>query len=138
MRYIQLVETWANNQGNPLKVLPDHMVDHHAFSELSEHLRKTQPGQRFFISYEAFDALNSKSSNLRVGDIWLRMLMTIRGVSAEKAVEIQERFPTLTHLLQAYEACASPVEREQMMSERCAGFGRKKIGKALSKTVSLP
>ncbi|ORY83670.1 putative DNA repair protein Mus81 [Protomyces lactucae-debilis] len=124
-------------EGQTLKALPDHMVDSRAFVQLSEHLNKTQPGTRYFLSYDAFDGLNQKSSNMRVGDIWIRMLMCIRGVSAEKAVEIQEHFPTLSLLLQAYAKCSSQQEREKMMAEQCAGFGRKKIGNALSKNVGF-
>lgn len=63
------------------------------------------------------------------------MLMTIRGVSAEKAMEIQAKFPTLSHLLKAYDACSDQISREKLMSVSCVGYGRKAIGAALSKKI---
>lgn len=61
--------------------------------------------------------------------------MTIRGVSAEKAVEIQAKFPTMSHLLEAYDACPDQVSREKLMTVSCVGYGRKAIGNALSKKI---
>lgn len=64
------------------------------------------------------------------------MLMTIRGVSAEKAIEIQSVFPTLSHLLKAYDACADDSARDKLMTVSCVGYGRKSIGTALSKKIA--
>lgn len=60
--------------------------------------------------------------------------MTIRGVSAEKAQEIQAHFPTLQHLLKAYDD--SPETREKLLHMTCVGYGRKAIGVALSKKIA--
>lgn len=64
------------------------------------------------------------------------MLMTIRGVSAEKAIEIQSKFPTLAHLLQAYDDCPNDAARDKLMTVSCVGYGRKAIGVALSKKIA--
>lgn len=112
------------------------MVDSRTFVNLTNHLRESRPDVLYFLSYSAFSGLTVKSVNLQVGDVWLRMLMTIRGVSAEKAIEIQSRFPTLSHLLGAYEACSSQLEKERLMTVSCTGYGRKAIGAALSKKIA--
>lgn len=64
------------------------------------------------------------------------MLMTIRGVSAEKAIEIQSVFPTLSHLLKAYDDCVNDAARDQLMTVSCVGYGRKAVGNALSKKIA--
>lgn len=62
--------------------------------------------------------------------------MTIRGVSAEKAIEIQKKFPTLQHLLKSYDTCIEQAAKDKMINQACSGYGRKMIGVALSKKIA--
>jgi len=59
------------------------------------------------------------------------MLMSIKGVSAEKAIEIQKHFPTLNELIKAFER-VDEREGKMIIAERCAKYGRRKIGNVLS------
>ncbi|KAL7267175.1 Crossover junction endonuclease mus81 [Rhizina undulata] len=70
--------------------------------------------------------------------VFLKMLACIRGVSDEKALEIQRAFGTPRELVEAYQACESEEEMRQMVSRRCCegAVGRKKIGKALSGKIA--
>ena len=52
-------------------------------------------GKRYLLSYDSFHELNTKTKGFTRGDIWARQLLTIRGVSAEKASAILKKFPTM-------------------------------------------
>lgn len=119
-----------------LYIIPDHMIDRRTLTSLRQHLRTTHPDRSWYLSYDSFSSISKKTTVVHVGELWLRMLMTIRGVSAEKALEIQLAFPTLQHLLGAYAACAGDSERDTLMTRRCRGYGRKSIGVALSKKIA--
>lgn len=72
------------------------------------------------------------------------MLMCIKGVTGEKALEIQKRWKSPYELAQAYrkieEQGKSPEETRQMKEKLVSNemkhlIGRKKIGQALSSTI---
>ena len=69
-----------------------------------------------------------------MGDVFLKMLMSIKGVSAEKAVEIQKHFTTMIELVTTF-AGVDEDEGKMIVHERCSKYGRKKIGKALSEKI---
>ncbi|KAI8812410.1 restriction endonuclease type II-like protein, partial [Cladochytrium replicatum] len=52
-------------------------------------------GNALHITYEAFSEANGKKTNFTRRDLWIRQLMTIRGISAEKASSIAKVFPTM-------------------------------------------
>ena len=65
------------------------------------------------------------------------MLMCIRGISGEKAIEISRKWKTPRELVEAYMRCGSVAEREEMVWNAAGkNFGLKKIGKAFSKRVA--
>ncbi|KMU71887.1 crossover junction endonuclease mus81 [Coccidioides immitis RMSCC 3703] len=70
------------------------------------------------------------------------MLMCTRGVTGEKALEIQRRWPTPRQFVEAFEAVdtgdAEGKKRvEEMLFSKMGNLvGRKKVGKALSKRIS--
>jgi len=62
------------------------------------------------------------------------MLMTIKGISAEKAIEIQRHFPTLINLVEQL-ASVGEEEGKKLVGERCSKYGRRKIGNVLSAKI---
>lgn len=118
-----------------LHCIPDDVVNAASFTRLQAHLQTKHPLIDAHLSYEGFASMTSKSSSNTVRDVFLKMLMAIRGVSAEKAVEIQKVFQTPSHLIQAYVALSTAKEKDLLISSRCVGFGRKKIGPALSAKI---
>jgi crossover junction endonuclease MUS81 len=99
------------------------------------------PGTDYHITYEAFATLASKSESLMLRDIFLKMLMCTRGVTGEKALEIQKRWRTPKAFMEAYERCGEGEEgkrkKTEMVSEEMAYFvGRKKITKAVSSKIA--
>jgi len=57
--------------------------------------------------------------------------MSIRGVSAEKAIEIQKHFPTMISMVEAMSS-VDEAEGRLLVANRCSKYGRKKIGNVLS------
>ncbi|WBW75160.1 Holliday junction resolvase subunit Mus81 [Schizosaccharomyces osmophilus] len=119
-----------------LKLIPDLSVEAKTFESMRKHLERLDPSITYHITYNAFSSVLSKSSTLTLGDIFVRMLMSIRGVSAQKAIEIQKRFPTFIELFESYERCSSNQDRELLLAKSCQGFGSQAIGPALSAKIA--
>ncbi|KAI9928910.1 hypothetical protein ASPWEDRAFT_49405 [Aspergillus wentii DTO 134E9] len=101
-----------------------------------ESLRSQTPSITYAVTFPTFSALTSKSDILSLRDIFLKMLMCTRGVTGDKALEIQRRWRTPRELVEAYEAL-DPRDRENMISEQMKTLiGRKKVTKALSKRIA--
>lgn len=108
-----------------------------SYSSLSTALRTHHPQKTFLLPFSTFSSLCSKSDLLTLRDIYLKMLMCTRGISAEKALEIQKRWPTPRSLVEAYERRGSEISRAHMISEVLgAGLGRKKITPSLSRKIA--
>ncbi|KAI9261458.1 hypothetical protein BDA99DRAFT_511408 [Phascolomyces articulosus] len=78
--------------------IPDHLINRNDYVE-----QKKRYGDHHLITYTMYSGLNSKTDTLTLKDLYLRMLMTIRGVSAEKAQSLIKIYPTPIQLLQAYD-----------------------------------
>ncbi|RUP47862.1 hypothetical protein BC936DRAFT_145256 [Jimgerdemannia flammicorona] len=117
--------------------IPDKHINRPTFLALKRHLSITQPhGTPHLVTYHSFGELNSKSGTLTLGDLFVKMLMTVRGVSAEKATEIAKRYGTPRGLLTAYDALREEEQRKRMVKEATEGsIARRKIGLNLSKKV---
>ncbi|PKX88528.1 crossover junction endonuclease MUS81 [Aspergillus novofumigatus IBT 16806] len=101
-----------------------------------ERLRARDPSVTYSVTFSTFSALTSKSDILSLRDVFLKMLMCTRGVTGEKALEIQKRWSTPREFIEAFEKLDAKG-REDMVFERTKTLvGRKKMGKVLSKKVA--
>ncbi|KAK0104821.1 Crossover junction endonuclease mus81 [Cadophora gregata] len=129
----------------PLNLIPTKNITTTNYLPLLEDLSKKQPGTDYHITYDAFADISSKSGNSTLRDVYLKMLMCIRGVTGEKALEIQKRWKTPVDFLDAY----NRIEEREGQGEQCRKkkmdlvssemsnlIGRKKMGKALSVKIS--
>lgn len=105
---------------------------------------KTQPHQdnpdyECVQLFSRFQDMLGKTNQMTVKEMFILMLMTIRGVSLEKAVVIQNRFPTPKSLLEYYHTehatTDTNIKRDLMMNEFKDQIGNKKIGKALLEKI---
>lgn len=108
---------------------------------LLAHLRTTKPSIDYHVTYDAFANLASKSEVLTLRDVYLKMLMCTKGVTGEKALEMQKKWATPNHLIKAYQEhgldeAGKKSQMDLMASELSGLVGRKKIGKALSSKVA--
>ncbi|KAK4234997.1 ERCC4 domain-containing protein [Achaetomium macrosporum] len=124
-----------------LHVIPTGVLTAKNYLPLVKHLRETQPSASHHISYPAFASLASKSSNMCLRDLFLKMLMCSKGVTGEKAIEIQKVWKTPNEFVKAYEQCGSGEEGKRrkmdLVSNRLGHLvGRKKISKAVSQKLA--
>ena len=65
------------------------------------------------------------------------MLMCTRGVTGDKALEIQKHWTTPRAFVEALEECAGTKGREVLLENKLGGkVGRRKLGKAVSAKVA--
>jgi crossover junction endonuclease MUS81 len=89
-------------------------------------------------SFEAFQALNSKSGGLTAHEIFGKMLLCVKGMSAEKVRGVLSVWKTIAQMSEGYENLADdPHKVSQMLAKELDVVEqRKKIGPALSHKVS--
>ena len=89
--------------------------------------------------FSSFQDMMGKTNQMTVKEMYMLMLMTIRGLSLDKAVVLQNRFPTPKSLLEFYhtENSNAPEEckKSLMMNEFKDQVGNKKIGKVLLEKI---
>ncbi|KAG5980528.1 Crossover junction endonuclease mus81 [Claviceps digitariae] len=120
-----------------LHVIPSKIITAQNYLPLLEHLRHTRPSQAYYVTYTVFSSLSSKSELMTLRDVFLKMLMTTRGVTGERALEIQKRWRTPHHFVKAFEACGPGEQgrkrkQELVFTQLSHLVGRKKMSKALS------
>ncbi|KAK4105423.1 hypothetical protein N658DRAFT_491880 [Parathielavia hyrcaniae] len=128
-------------EGKTLYVIPTRVLTTKNYLPLLKHLRETQPLASHHISYPAFASLASKSKNMALRDLFLKMLMCSKGVTGEKAIEIQKVWKTPNEFVKAFEQCGSGEEGKRhkmdLVSSRLGHLvGRKKISKTVSNTLA--
>ncbi|KAK9245034.1 hypothetical protein V1506DRAFT_506888 [Lipomyces tetrasporus] len=125
-----------------LHVIPDEAIDSRTYISLMSHLHATDPQTSYHISFPKFQSVTSKNGNLTVRDVFLRMLLTIRGISWEKALEIQKQFPTPRHMwmeLNAEYIMRGEQAARDLVASKCgleSAVARKRIGPALSSRIA--
>ncbi|KAK4035058.1 ERCC4 domain-containing protein [Parachaetomium inaequale] len=128
-------------EGKTLDVIPTGVLTTKNYLPLLKHLRETQPSASHHISYPAFASLASKSSNMALRDLFLKMLMCSKGVTGEKAIEIQKVWKTPNEFVKAFEQCGTGEEGKRRKMDLVANklghlVGRKKISKAVSQKLA--
>lgn len=128
-------------ESRPLKVIPTRLITAQNYLPLLNHLRATQPGSDYYVSYLAFASLASKSEMLTLRDLFLKMLMCTRGLTGEKAMQIQQIWKTPNDLVKAFERCGSGEDgrkrkRELVSSQLGNKVKSKQVGKALSTKIA--
>ncbi|RVX68181.1 hypothetical protein B0A52_08689 [Exophiala mesophila] len=120
-----------------IHVLPATRFEREPMATVMDHARKGSPGTLYGMTFSVFAALCDKSESMTLRDVFLRMLMCTRGVTGEKAVEIQKIWPTPRAFLDAYSATADGSRRDSMISDRLGhAIPRKKVAKTLSTKIA--
>ncbi|TQS35940.1 hypothetical protein Golomagni_03625 [Golovinomyces magnicellulatus] len=127
-----------------LRVIPTTVLTTTNYLPLLAQKSKEEPGIEYHITYPAFSCLMSKSETLVLRDLFLKMLMCTKGVTGEKALEIQKRWKTPFELARAYRnielenISSEEIKKKQLqlISKNTSHLvGRKKIGQSLSATI---
>jgi crossover junction endonuclease MUS81 len=128
-------------ENKPLHVIPTNVLTVQNYVPLLQHLRETEPSTSYHVSYPAFASLVSKSDITTLRDVYLKMLMCTKGVTGEKAIEIQKQWRTPYEFVCAFQRCGDGEEgkkRKQQFVASVTGkqVGTKKIGTALSQKIA--
>lgn len=125
------------SQSKPINIIPTVHLQTQTYLPLLGHLRASTPEISYHITYASFAALASKSDSLTLRDVFLKMLMCTRGVTGDKALEIQKYWATPRAFLEALEGCNGKKERELMLNTKLGGvIGRRKLGKAVCEKIA--
>lgn len=90
-----------------------------------------------FQSYGCHAQINSKSANLTVRNVFTRQLLAVRGITAEKALAITARFPSLMSLWRHYQDLPGDdkAKAAHFKDLLIAGDQQRKLGAALSQKL---
>ncbi|KAH8813823.1 hypothetical protein DL96DRAFT_505331 [Flagelloscypha sp. PMI_526] len=108
-----------------LHVLPFSSLHRHNYIVFQQYLRRRHPDKSYLTSYRGFEFLNSKSGFITVQTTWARMLLTVKGLSAEKVGCVVANFPTLSSLDDHFEL-EEGRERNELEYERVNGLPKGK------------
>ncbi|XP_036717714.1 crossover junction endonuclease MUS81 isoform X2 [Balaenoptera musculus] len=88
------------------------------------------------LTFNDFNAGAIKNKAQSVREVFVRQLMQVHRVSGEKAAALVDQYSTPASLLAAYDACATPEEKEMLLSTIKCGPLQRNLGPALSRTLS--
>ncbi|GAA5940091.1 Mus81p [Sporobolomyces koalae] len=101
-----------------LRIIPDRMIERHSYLALQQHLRSTRPRDRYLTTYGTFAELNKPDATLTLRVQWASMVQRIQGMSAEKAVQFLNRWPTLVQFFEEAKKWELEVEEENANFDR--------------------
>ncbi|KAF4122478.1 crossover junction endonuclease MUS81 [Geosmithia morbida] len=127
-------------EARPLHVIPTRVITAQNYLPLLKHVRATL-GPSYYVTYAAFSSLASKSEIMTLRDLFLKMLMTTKGLTGERALEIQKKWKTPYGFVKAFEACGpgeagKKRKRDMVFSHMGSMVGRKKVSKSLSQKIA--
>ena len=126
-------------ESKPLYLIPTATIEGDNYLPLLHHLR-TDPihiPRSYHLTYPTFAAVSSKTDNLTLRDVFIKMLMCIRGISADKALALQKLWNTPRALIEAFEECATERERSSLVADKMeAVVGRARIKGVLGQKVA--
>ncbi|CAI2162170.1 12816_t:CDS:2 [Funneliformis geosporum] len=123
-------------ENTTLYSIPDGAIYRNNFLDLKQHLATIYANRTFHVSYASYSELNSKSRSLTLKDTFIKLLLTVRGISVEKAAEIVKVYSTPHHLFEAYNSLNNEETKKKMLMEIGGNMiRRRKIGTSLSDKI---
>lgn len=120
-----------------VRVIRSTLLESGYYLPLLERLRGESPESTFGTTFSAFAAMCDKSDSMTLKDVYLKLLLCIRGVTPDKAVEIQKLWPTPRAFIEAFEARGTTKDKDNMISDRLGdAIPRKKVAKVLSAKIA--
>ena len=124
-------------EGQDLAIIPAHALESCDFPAAMDDLRRRKPGVDHYVTFSMFTAMCDKSDSLTLRDAYLKMLMCIRGLTGDKAIEIQRRWPTPQALIDGFDAVGDNEAKKRLVSDKLGNLiPRKRVAKALSTKIA--
>ena len=140
----------SSHANRDLSIIPTRLLSKSSYSAFQAHLRKEHPTETFLTSFAAYQDLNDKSASKTLREKFARMLLCVKGMSAERVSSVLEIWETPRKLWEALKADVEVPDESQkkpskkvrgpetVFADRIQGEGRRKIGDALSREVRVP
>ncbi|KAJ1674871.1 Crossover junction endonuclease mus81 [Spiromyces aspiralis] len=126
-------------QGNHLHLIPDAAVDPSTITRLKQALKLRWPDREYCLSYDGYIHATSKSGAIRLRDVFAKMLLTTRGLSAEKVATILKEHSTPAEFIEEIGKgpdAKSQVERiKQIGTTGQQNLSTKRLGQAMAKRL---
>jgi crossover junction endonuclease MUS81 len=141
-----------------LHVIPSRYLSRSSYSALQSHLRRSHKAITYHTSFEAYQELNDKNASRTLKVAFGRMLMSVKGMSAERVSAMLDIWETPRDIWEALKIRNAEGESQNLdtdmggsgkgvkkgkvrgpelfFADMIQGEGRRKIGDALSKEVS--
>ncbi|KAJ2660623.1 Crossover junction endonuclease mus81 [Coemansia sp. RSA 1200] len=119
-----------------IHAIPDSVVGHKGFAKVKKNLHSRFPQLHLALTFDAYDVVSNKSATLVVGEIYLRMLRTLRGISADKAITIARQYHTPRLLIDALESAGNDDGGGKVLSDLLVDGSCRKLGPVLGKRVA--
>lgn len=118
--------------GADLKVVLPHLESY----ETSMKLARSELGiDALAVDFEAFHEGLSKSKNQTTNQLFLSMLMTVKGISAEKAQVILRMYPTPLDLMRAYTDGSEEEKKALLYHKTLPNIPRRRIRQDVSEMI---
>ncbi|WWC60941.1 uncharacterized protein I303_103517 [Kwoniella dejecticola CBS 10117] len=146
-----------SHKDKALHIIPTRYLSRPTFKSLQNHLKQTHGDKEYLISFSAYQELNDKSASVTLKEKFARMLLCVKGMSAERVSSILDIWETpiaLWNSLKARDEGPAELEvggdanaigggngkkrkrgKEMFFADTVKGEGRRKIGDALSKEL---
>lgn len=121
-----------------LVLKPRDLNTQHDYNQILKAVRKAETDKEVVYSFDTFNEILGKSAMVTVGEMFIRLLMTIRGVSLDKACAIQQHFGTVRNLIERYEIEHSSSHCAKLIAKTLEiEIGARKVGHALSSKIAV-
>ena len=87
--------------GSDLHVIPTRYLSRSSYGTLQAHLRKTRPDTTYLTSFQSYQDLNDKNASKTLKERFARMLLCVKGMSAERVSAVLDEFDTPRSLWEA-------------------------------------
>lgn len=89
----------------------------------------------YFMTFSEFEKGSKKITNFTVSEMFLKHLIQFSGMTVVKAKAVTCQYPTLTHLMTAYDDCISEKQKEKLLAGIKYGNMTRGVGPVLSGKV---
>lgn len=116
-----------------LHVIPTRFLSRSSYLPLRAHLKASSPETVWHTSFQAYQDINDKSASSTLRDKWARMLLCIKGMSAERASAVIDQFETPRDMWTALKERVKEAQREESQNQSQSlteGSHRETSGKA--------
>lgn len=103
------------------------------------HLRGTnaEPVDKEYMTFDYFNESSAKTKPLTVKQLFIKMLLQIKGLSVEKVLAITKKYNSPMALMNAYEDCLNRSEAELMLANLKFNANTPRVTPAMSIIVNM-